>query len=91
LVAPLRAGRYQGVWQMVKCNAYLASYTVQGAFLAITVPTGTTMSRDAEVMEQEGAFLAALVSAASFEDQGGNLTIANASGLRALECVRMDR
>jgi heat shock protein HslJ len=42
-------------------------------------------------MEQEAAFLAALVSAATFEIQGSNLYITNSSGMRVLESVRMDR
>jgi polar amino acid transport system substrate-binding protein len=73
------------------CNTYRASYTVDGAFLAITPPFGTSIMCEPEVMEQETAFLAALVSAGSFEIQGSNLYIADASGRRVLECLRIDR
>jgi polar amino acid transport system substrate-binding protein len=73
------------------CNTYRASYTVEGSFLAITPPLGTSIMCEPEVMEQETAFLAALVSAGSFEIQGNNLYIADASGARVLECVRIDR
>ncbi len=73
------------------CNTYRASYTVAGAFLAITPPLGTSIMCEPEVMEQEAAFLAALVSAGSFEIQGSNLYIADAAGARVLECARIDR
>jgi polar amino acid transport system substrate-binding protein len=73
------------------CNTYRASYTVAGAFLAITPPLGTSILCEPEVMEQETAFLAALVSAGSFEIQGSNLYVADASGTRVLECVRIAR
>jgi len=73
------------------CNTYRASYTVKGAFLAITPPFGTSIMCEPEVMEQETAFLAALVSAGSFEIQGGSLYIAGVSGARVLEGVRIDR
>ena len=73
------------------CNTYRASYTVEGAFLAITPPFGTSIMCEPEVMEQETAFLAALVSAGTFEIQGSNLYIADAAGTRVLECVRIAR
>jgi len=66
------------------CNSYTAPYAVEGS--AITFgPAATTRKMCSEpegVMEQEGAYLAALESATAYQIEGDELTLTNADGLR---------
>jgi heat shock protein HslJ len=74
------------------CNTYSASYLVQGASLAITPPTATSMicEEPEGIVEQETAFLNALASAGGYNLEGSELFILNASGQAVLEFVRRD-
>jgi polar amino acid transport system substrate-binding protein len=71
------------------CNTYSATYTVNGAQLAITPPTGTSAlcAEPQGIMEQEAAFLTALQSASSFSLEGGQLYVLSASGQALIEFV----
>jgi len=70
------------------CNSYSAGYNVQGNALGVGRPAGTSMVCDPAVMKQENALIAALTSAGSFQVLGSNLYVANALGLRMLECAQ---
>ena len=69
------------------------SYLVQGRSLAITPPSGTSQlcGEPQGIMEQEAAFLNALVSAGSYNMEAGELFILDAAGRAVLEFVRRDR
>ena len=71
------------------CNTYSATYTLNGAQLAITPPTGTSaLCADPQgIMEQESAFLTALQSASSFNLEGGQLYLLSASNQALIEFV----
>ncbi len=71
------------------CNTYSATYTLNGAQLAITPPTGTSaLCADPQgIMEQEAAFLTALQSASSFNLEGGQLYLLSASNQALIEFV----
>jgi len=75
------------------CNTYSASYLVEGRSLAITPPAGSSkLCGDPEgIMEQEQAFLNALTSAGSYNLEGGELYISDASGTVVLELVARGR
>jgi polar amino acid transport system substrate-binding protein len=75
------------------CNTYSASYLVQGASLAITPPSLSSMicEEPEGVMEQETAFLNALTSAGGYNLEGGQLFILGASGQAVLEFVQRER
>ncbi len=65
------------------CNTYSASYSVNGENLSISPPSGTSRlcADPPGIMEQETAFLNALVSASSFSLEGQQLYLAHAGGL----------
>ncbi len=71
------------------CNSYSSSYLVDGASLAITPPssTGKICGQPEGIMEQESAFLTLLPSAGSFNIDGGQLFILDASGEVILEFI----
>jgi polar amino acid transport system substrate-binding protein len=69
------------------CNTYSATYLADGSSFTITGLTSTQQmcSDPPGIMEQEAAFLAALPAAAGFNQQGGQLIILNAGGLKLLD------
>jgi len=73
------------------CNSYSARYTVNGAQLAITPPSASTMACEEEVMAQESAYLGALASASAFSIEGNELYILDGANQAVVEFVRLDR
>lgn len=66
------------------CNTYGGTYSVDDDRLAISITTSTQVSCDDSITQQEGAFLAALESAATFKVGPGRLRIRDASGATVL-------
>jgi heat shock protein HslJ len=66
-------------------NQYNGGYELDGENLTISPLASTQMAGDPAVMEQETAYLMALQAAATFEIDGGNLTINDGSGEAVLE------
>ncbi len=69
------------------CNDYMTTYTVDGNAITIA-PAATTRMMCSEpegVMDQEFAYLQALTRAATFEIEGGTLTLLDATGARVAE------
>jgi heat shock protein HslJ len=68
------------------CNNYSASYEVTGDQITIGPAAATMMMCPTPegIMEQEGAYLAALESATAFQLEGKNLTMTNAEGMQVL-------
>jgi heat shock protein HslJ len=63
------------------CNTYTTSYTVDRDALTIDgAIMSTAMACEQDVMDQEAAYLAALVESAGFEIQGTTLTLLDADG-----------
>ena len=63
------------------CNQYNTTYTVSRSSLTISQPIATTrMACEEGVMQQGSAYLEALGRAASYQKQGGKLTLAGADG-----------
>lgn len=65
------------------CNNYFGSYQVSGSKLTVDVGGVTRMFCEG-LMEQEGAYLAALGNAASYQISGQQLQIADAAGKTVL-------
>lgn len=70
------------------CNTYNGSYSVNGNVLTIGPLGGTQIICSPELSQQEGAYLIALRSAATFQISGSQLIIRNAAGQ---EVLRFDR
>jgi heat shock protein HslJ len=64
------------------CNTYSGSYTVDNGALTISQMISTQKACDTPtgVMDQESAYLAALQSSVSFQNDGATLTLMNADG-----------
>ena len=71
-------------------NQYNGTYEIDGENLSISPLASTMMAGDPAVMEQETAYLMALQAAASFETDGGKLTINDGSGEAVLEFKSAD-
>lgn len=72
------------------CNTYNAPYEIEGKQIKIG-PVATTRMFCAEpegVMEQEGAYVAALEKSTTYEPVGTNLTLRDAQGATQIEYVR---
>lgn len=62
------------------CNRYNGPFTVDGDSIEIGPVASTKMACEAQVSDQEAAYLAALDEAATFEIQGSTLTLLGADG-----------
>jgi heat shock protein HslJ len=82
VTAEFQAGQVTG---SAGCNSYFGSYESDGSSLTLGAIGMTEMYCAPEaLMDQEGAYLAALESAASYQIAEGKLQIANADGETAL-------
>jgi heat shock protein HslJ len=81
ITARFEGGRVAG---SAGCNTYTASYTLNGNTIAIGSAASTRMfcSAPAGVMEQEGAYLAALPTARIYRIEGRRLILETADGAR---------
>jgi heat shock protein HslJ len=81
ITARFEGGRVAG---SAGCNTYTASYTLNGNAIAIGSAASTRMfcSAPAGVMEQEGAYLAALPTARTYRIEGRRLILETADGAR---------
>lgn len=66
------------------CNSYFGPVEIDGNEMTVGLLGATQMMCPEPIMEQEGAYLAALQSAASYRIQGDRLEIADSSGKTAL-------
>jgi len=71
------------------CSYFTAIYAVEGDALSIVGLSGDTSLCEPAAVKHVDAFLAALASASSFRVLGNHLYVANAIGLRMLECDRI--
>jgi heat shock protein HslJ/uncharacterized lipoprotein YbaY len=62
------------------CNNYNAQYTIEGSTIKISSPAATMMACPEPVATQETAYFTALSAATTFTVDGGQLTLADASG-----------
>ena len=62
------------------CNNYFADYTVEGATLTLGPAGSTRMACEAEIMEREAEFLAALEKVASYQTRLETLSLYDAEG-----------
>ena len=77
------------------CNNYNAAYTTDGDMITISPGATTLMACPSPIMAQESAFLDALASATTFNIEGAELELINASGavtakFSALEPVSLE-
>ena len=62
------------------CNSYSATYSVDGDKIKIGPTMSTKMACDQPVMNQEMAYLTALMNASTYKIEGAKLTLRDASG-----------
>lgn len=62
------------------CNNYATSYEISGAFISVGPVASTMMMCPEDIMEQEGAYLAALESATTYAIEGKQLSLLNSEG-----------
>lgn len=77
ITAQFNAGQVAG---SAGCNQYFGSYEINDAAITFSPLGSTRMACAAEIMQQEGAFLAALQSASSFQIEGDELTVQHDGG-----------
>lgn len=69
------------------CNNFRAPYTADGTTITIPTPIATRKACEAELMEQERQFLAALESTVTFSVEGGTLDMHRKDGERTIHAT----
>ncbi|MGD2247874.1 MAG: META domain-containing protein [Candidatus Methanofastidiosia archaeon] len=79
ITAQFQGGRFNG---NAGCNNYFGNYQISGNAITIGTVSSTRMyCEPAEIMEQEGGYLARFESASEYQIQGNTLKMTNAGGV----------